>query len=255
MTQFSFAGIKIDNITMEEAINKIEGMIQTGKPSYIVTPNAAHIVTLQKDEEFRKIYGRASLVLADGMSLIWASRLLAVPLKEKISGSDLFPKLCEVAAERGFKVFLLGGRPNAALKSAETLKKSYPGLPIVGIYSPPFGFEKDKTENDKILKMIRNSKPDILFVSLGSPKQEKWIYAYYQELNIPVSIGVGAAFEFISGIVRRAPKWMQESGLEWFFRLIQEPKLLWKRYLIGNPIFILLVVRELLKKAILRSKV
>jgi len=103
--------------------------------------------------------------------------------------------------------------------------------------------------------MIRNSKPDILFVSLGSPKQEKWIYAYYQELNIPVSIGVGAAFEFISGIVRRAPKWMQESGLEWFFRLIQEPKRLWKRYLIGNPIFILLVVRELLKKAILRSKV
>jgi len=126
MTQFSFAGIKIDNITMEEAINKIEGMIQTGKPSYIVTPNAAHIVTLQKDEEFRKIYGRASLVLADGMSLIWASRLLAVPLKEKISGSDLFPKLCEVAAERGFKVFLLGGRPNAALKSAETLKKVTP---------------------------------------------------------------------------------------------------------------------------------
>ena len=249
MTHFSLAGVKIDNFTMQEAINKIEGMIKEEKSSYIVTPNAAHIVLLQKDEEFRKAYESASLVLADGMPLIWVSKFLGVPLKQKISGSDLLPKLCEVAAEKGFRVFLLGGRSGAALKSAEALKKNYSTLQIVGIYSPPFGFEKDKTENDKITKMIISSKTDILFIGLGAPKQEKWIYTHYKELNIPVSIGVGVTFEFIAGIVKRAPKWMQKIGLEWFFRLLQEPKRLWKRYLIGNTIFILLVLKELFKKA------
>ena len=255
MTQFSLAGVKIDNFTMQEVINKIEGMIKEGKSSYIVTPNAAHIVLLQKDEEFRKAYESARLVLADGMPLIWVSKLLGVPLKEKISGSDLLPKLCEVAAEKGFRVFLLGGRPCAALKSAEALRKNYSALQIVGIYSPPFGFEKDKVENDKITKMIIRSKADILFIGLGAPKQEKWIYTHYKELNIPVSIGVGVTFEFIAGIVKRAPKWMQEIGLEWFFRLIQEPRRLWKRYLIGNTTFILLVLRELFKKAIFKRAI
>ena len=255
MTQFSFAGIKINNLNMQEAINKIEALIKEGRPSYIVTPNAAHIVLLQKDAEFRKVYENAALVLADGMPLIWVSKFLGVPLKEKISGSDLVPKLCEVSAKKGFKVFLLGGRPNAALKSAKNLKKKYSGLQIAGIYSPPFGFEKDKTENDTIIKMIVRSKPDILFIGLGAPKQEKWIYAHYKELNIPVSIGVGGTFDFVAGIVKRAPKWMQEVGLEWFFRFLQEPKRLWKRYLIGNTIFTWLVLKTLFKGKIARRDV
>jgi N-acetylglucosaminyldiphosphoundecaprenol N-acetyl-beta-D-mannosaminyltransferase len=236
--------VKVGNFTTDEAIKRIEVLIKEGKPEYVVTPNVDHIVKLQNDAEFRQIYENASLVLADGMPLIWAARFLGTPLKGKISGSDLFPKLCRVAAKKGYKLFLLGGREGAALKAAEVLRDRYPDIQIVGTYSPPFGFENDNKENDKIFRMIRDPKPDILFVGLGAPKQERWIYKYRNEYKVPVSIGVGVSFEFVSGMVKRAPLWMQRGGLEWFWRLMMEPKRLWKRYLIDDPIFFWLVFKQ-----------
>lgn len=229
---------------MQEAIGAIGVLTEQRKHAYAVTPNVDHIVKVQTDPEFAGIYRNASLVLPDGKPLLWAAKFLGTPLKEKISGSDLFPELCEVATERGHKLFFLGGRPGAALKAAEVLKNKYPNIQIVGVNSPSFGFEDDKAENARIIKMIKDAKPDILFVGLGAPKQEKWIYRHYKEFNVPMSIGIGVTFEFVSGMVKRAPLWMQKAGLEWFWRLMMEPKRLWKRYLVDDMKFFWLVLRQ-----------
>ena len=236
--------VQVDNFNTNEAIKRIEVLIKEGKPQFVVTPNVDHIVKLQNDTEFRQIYENASLVLADGMPLIWASKFLGTSLKEKISGSDLFPKLCKVAAEKGYKLFFLGGRQGAAAKAADVLKAKYPAIQIVGVYCPPFEFENDEVENKKIVEMIKTAKPDILFVGVGSPKQEKWIYKHKDEYQVPVSIGIGATFDFVSGMLKRAPVWMQKSGLEWFWRLMMEPKRLCKRYLLDDMKFFWLVLKQ-----------
>jgi len=245
--KIDIANILIDNVTFDETIEKIESLIQNKQPSLIVTPNADHIVRLHKDELFLEIYKAADLVLADGMSLIYASKLLKTPFKEKISGSDLFPLLCKVAAEKGYRLFFLGGRPGACSTAAEKMKEKYNDLIIAGTYSPPFGFENDINEMEKINEMIKLDKPDILFVGLGAPKQEKWIYQNYNDIGVPVSIGVGVTFEFYSGMVKRAPEWMQKHGLEWFWRLMKEPGRLWKRYLIEDTAFIWLIMKQKFK--------
>ncbi|MDD5679787.1 MAG: WecB/TagA/CpsF family glycosyltransferase [Candidatus Omnitrophica bacterium] len=229
---------------MQEAIEKIETFIKNKKPVYVVTPNVDHIVKLQSDDKFKEIYSKASLILADGMPLMWASKFLRTPIKERVPGSDLFPEACKMANERGYKVFLLGGSPGSAQKSAEVLKKMYSEIRIAGVYSPPYGFENNADENSKIVNMIKDSRADILFVGLGAPKQEKWIYLHKNEYQVPVSIGVGASFEFISGMIKRAPRWMQKSGLEWFWRLMMEPGRLWKRYLVDDTRFFRLVFKQ-----------
>lgn len=218
------------------------------KRIFIVTPNVDHLVRLRKDTQFREAYGRAALRLADGMPLLWASRLLGTPLKEKISGSDLFLKLCGRAAAKGMRVFLLGGRPDAAARAGEALRRKFPALEIAGTYCPPYGFEGDAGENRKIVRLIKEAKPDILFVGLGAPKQEKWICRHNRACGVPVSIGIGCSFEFTAGLVRRAPVWMQGCGLEWFWRLLMEPGRLWKRYLVDDMLFLRLVAEQYFKK-------
>ena len=249
MQRINICGIKIDNVSLDEAVRAISAIVQSRKPSYIVTPNVDHIVKLQKDPEFRDIYSNAALVLPDGMPLLWAAKFLGTLLKEKISGSDLFPRLCEAAAEKGYKVFFLGGREGAAARSAEVLKAEYQKLNVAGTYCPPFGFEQNEAENDKIVQMIKTASPDVLFVGLGAPKQEKWIYKYKDRYQAPLSIGIGASFEFMAGMVRRAPIWMQKSGLEWFWRLMMEPTRLWKRYLIDDMLFFRLILKQKISRA------
>lgn len=244
---------RIDNLSMQEAIEAVVALTERRKHAYVVTPNVDHIVKLQSDVELRRVYEDAELVLADGMPLLWAARFLGTPLKERISGSDLFPKLCKLAAEKGYRLFFLGGRPGAALKAAEVLKNKYPNMQIVGVYFPPFGFENDKGENARVIKMIKDAKPDILFVGLGAPKQEKWIYRHKNEYQVPVSIGIGVSFEFVSGMVKRAPLWMQKAGLEWFWRIMMEPRRLWKRYLIDDTKFFWLVMKQKFFKSIEKS--
>ncbi|MBS6509131.1 MAG: WecB/TagA/CpsF family glycosyltransferase [Paraclostridium bifermentans] len=232
--RIKFLNTEVDNVTLEESIEIIDGYIKDGKPRYVVTPNVDHIVKLEEDLEFQNVYRDADLILTDGMPLIWISKWLKKPIKEKVSGSDLFPKVCELAANKEYKVFLLGAGEGVAAQAASNLKNKYKGLNIVGVYSPPYGFEKSEKEILKISDIINKSKPDVLAVGLGAPKQEKFLHNYKDKLNVPVSLGIGASIDFEAGNVNRAPKWMQKSGLEWFYRLCKEPRRMYKRYLVDD---------------------
>lgn len=234
MSRMRFLNTEVDNLTMDEAICKINELIINKKPSYVVTPNVDHIVKLEEDKEFQNVYKNADLILTDGMPLIWISKLKKNPIKEKVSGSDLFPKVCEMAAQKGYKVFLLGAAEGIAAKAAKNLELKYEGLNIVGTYSPSYGFEKNNEEINRIIHMINELKPDILAVGLGAPKQEKFIYKYKNNLNVSVSLAIGASIDFEAGNINRAPKWMQNSGLEWFYRMIKEPERMFKRYLVDD---------------------
>ncbi|EMU55904.1 WecB/TagA/CpsF family glycosyltransferase [Clostridium butyricum] len=234
MSRIKFLNTEIDNLTMNEALDKIDKFIINRKPSYVVTPNVDHIVKLDNDEEFKAVYKDADLILTDGMPLIWISKFKGTPIKEKVSGSDLFPKICELSAQKGYRIFLLGAAEGVAAKAAERLQNKYVDLKIVGTYSPKYGFERDEREIEKIINIIKLSKPDILAVGLGAPKQEKFIYEFKDKLNVPVSLAIGASIDFEAGNIERAPEWMQKCGLEWFYRLCKEPRRMYKRYLIDD---------------------
>lgn len=234
MARIKFMNTCIDNLTMSETLNEIDKLIQKKNCSYVVTPNVDHIVRLEKDAELQKVYKNASLILTDGKPLIWISKWYRTPIKEKISGSDLFPKVCELAANKNYTMYLLGAAEGVADTAARNLMKKYPGLNIVGTYSPPFGFEKNEQEINKIKAQIKDVHPDILIVGLGCPKQEKFMYYHCKELGVPISFGLGASIDFEAGKIKRAPKWMSEHGLEWLYRITQDPKRLVKRYLVDD---------------------
>lgn len=234
MARIKFMNTCIDNLTMSETLNEIDKLIQKKKCSYVVTPNVDHIVRLEKDEELQKVYKNASLVLTDGKPLIWISKWYKTPIKEKISGSDLFSRVCQLAANKNYTIYLLGAAEGVADTAARNLMKKYPGLNIVGTYSPPFGFEKNEQEMNKIKTQIQDVHPDILIVGLGCPKQEKFMYYHCKELGVPISFGLGASIDFEAGNIKRAPKWMSNHGLEWLYRFSKEPKRLFKRYFVDD---------------------
>lgn len=234
MARIKFMNTDIDNLTMAETLNEIDKLIQKKNCSYVVTPNVDHIVRLEKDEELQKVYKNASLILTDGKPLIWISKWYKTPIKEKISGSDLFPRVCQLAANKNYTMYLLGAAEGVADTAAKNLMKKYPGLNIVGTYSPPFGFEKSKQEMNKIKTQIQDVHPDILIVGLGCPKQEKFMYYHCKELGVPISFGLGASIDFEACNIKRAPKWMSNYGLEWLYRFSKEPKRLFKRYFVDD---------------------
>lgn len=234
MTRLRLMNTEIDNLTMDETLDAIDNLIKEDNCSYVVTPNVDHIVQLERDEELKRVYENASLILTDGKPLIWISNWYKTPIKEKISGSDLFPRVCDLAAKKGYTMYLLGAAKGVAAKAANNLMNKYKGLNIVGTYSPPFGFEKDKAELKKIESQIQDVHPDILIVGLGCPKQEKYMYHHCKELGVPISFGLGASIDFEAGNIKRAPKWMSEHGLEWLYRITQDPKRLAKRYLLDD---------------------
>jgi N-acetylglucosaminyldiphosphoundecaprenol N-acetyl-beta-D-mannosaminyltransferase len=243
--RINICGVEIDEYNFEEVLERIINHAVTGRsPEYVVTPNAMHILSLQKDASFREIYRKAFLVVPDGVSLLWSANFLNTPLNGRVNGTDLFEQLCAIAADKGLKVFLLGGRTGAADAAREILEARHPNLKIVGTHCPPYGFESQSAELALINVKIQAANPDLLFVGLGAPKQEKWIAANYQQLSVPISVGIGVSFELVANMVSRAPVWMQKTGLEWLFRLIVEPGRLWKRYIIGNPLFIWLVLKQ-----------
>lgn len=243
--RIEIAGAPVDPCTFREAIERIMERARSGAPpAYVVTPNAHHATLLADSPEFRRVYDEAWLSLVDGTPLLWASQLLGSPVPEKVSGSDLFPALCKAAAGTGLRIFLLGGRPGAAEGAARVLEARYPGLRIAGTHCPPMGFERDAVEGPRAIAAVRAAEPHVLFVGLGAPKQEFWMYENRERLGVPVSIGVGVSFEFVAGMVPRAPKWMRKTGLEWAYRLGREPRRLWKRYLVTNPRFVGLVLRQ-----------
>jgi N-acetylglucosaminyldiphosphoundecaprenol N-acetyl-beta-D-mannosaminyltransferase len=222
-------GVPFDNVTTSEAVAAIEKMVASRRPHYLVTANVDFLVQAQADPELRRILANAHLVLCDGTPLLWASRLLGNRLAERVAGADLVPVLLEVAAKKQYRVFFLGATPDSAAEAVFRLRKSYPSLMIAGHYSPPIK-ALSEMDNEDMKRRICEARPDLLFVAFGCPKAEKWIARHYLELGVPVAAGVGATIDFLAGRVRRAPPWMRRGGLEWLFRLAQEPRRLWRRY-------------------------
>ncbi len=238
--------VPIDDLNMDEALERIEGFIaigrETGKTHQIATVNADFAVKASNDPELRYLLQEADMATADGMPLVWGARLLGVPMEGRVTGSDMVPVLAELAAEKGYSIYFFGAEEGIAQKSADVLQERHPDLIVAGVCSPPFQPVIDMDE--ALLDDIREAKPDILLVALGNPKQEKWIGMYGKRVGVPVMIGIGASLDFIAGKEKRAPKWMQKSGLEWVYRLLREPRRLWKRYAMDLPAFALFFVRQ-----------
>lgn len=226
-------GIRINGVRLAEAVDCVYELIasDSGSCRYVVTPNLDHLVLLSHHSGLRQAYDDASLVLADGMPVVLTSRLLKRGIPERVTGSDLVPALFDEAAARGgLRVFLLGAAEGVAEVAAERIHERWPAVKVVGLYSPPFGFEKDQAENDAIVARIAATAPDVLVVGLGAPKQELWLHAQRHRLTAAVGLCVGATIDFLAGERRRAPRWMQKTGLEWMHRVATEPRRLAGRY-------------------------
>jgi N-acetylglucosaminyldiphosphoundecaprenol N-acetyl-beta-D-mannosaminyltransferase len=234
----------VHSCDFDEMVETIVRSARNGETSYVVTPNAQHVVLLARDPHLRKIYSAAAFVLPDGISLLLAARLLGQKIPHRIAGVDMFEALCRRAAREGLRVFLLGGRPGSAETAAARLLAQNPALMVSGTYCPPIGFENDPRQREEIEARITAARPHLLFVALGAPKQEYWMYEHARNLGVPVAMGVGGSFEMVSGAVPRAPMWLQQLGIEWIYRLVREPGRLWKRYLIGNLQFANIVLRQ-----------
>lgn len=224
----------VNNVDMDETICAIEQMVKKKKKSYIVAINIDVVIKIETDSYLKRVTDHADMVLVDGKPLVWIAKWHKHPVKAKVSGSDLVPVLCKKAAEKGYSVFIIGGKDGAADKARRNLERDLPGINIVGTYAPPFGFEKDEKELERINAMINDVHPDILIACFGCPKQEKWIFENYLKYDATVSICAGGTVNFLAGNVKRAPKWMSEHGLEWFYRFIQEPRRMFKRYFVDD---------------------
>lgn len=237
-----------DALGFQEALDRIIAIAkkrQTPAP-YIVTPNVDHVLRLAKHPELQTIYEEAALTLADGMPVVWAAKIGGDHLPERVTGADLLPALVQKAAHVGMTVFLFGGPPGTADLAKNKFLKRYKDLKI-HTYCPPYGFEQSPLENQRALKAINQLQPDLLFVGLGSPKQEIWIHENRKKLKVGICLGVGAAIEFAAETLARAPRWMQKSGTEWVYRLAMDPKRLAKRYW-GNIAFVNIMVQQVKKR-------
>ncbi|MCI8550437.1 MAG: WecB/TagA/CpsF family glycosyltransferase [Lachnospiraceae bacterium] len=224
----------VNNVSMDETVTLIEEMIHSDRKTYVVPINVDVVMKMEKDSYLKKIVDTADLVLTDGKPLIWISNIQRRPIKEKVSGSDLVPLLCGKAAEKNYRIFIIGGKDGVAEQAKQKLEMKFPKINIAGVYAPPMGFEKDPEEVEHINRMVSAAHPDLLIVCLGCPKQEKWIYENYKKYDAKVSVCAGATVDFLSGQIKRAPKWMRECGLEWFYRFLQEPRRMFKRYFIDD---------------------
>ena len=232
--------------SLDSGTEQIIAAARSGRKGLVVTPNVDHVVVLQDDPEMQAIYREALFRFADGMPLVWFSKLACnTPLPERVTGADLLPAICQKSAGTGLNLYFLGGNPGIAERAADSLRRQYPGVAIVGTYCPPFGFEHDPAETERIIADINACQVDILFVGVGAPKQEKWAAACLSRLNVGPILCIGAAFDFAAGSIRRAPKLLRNAGLEWVWRMASEPRRLWKRYLVRGSRFLPMVWREL----------
>jgi N-acetylglucosaminyldiphosphoundecaprenol N-acetyl-beta-D-mannosaminyltransferase len=236
-------GVPFDRVTTADSLRLIGQMIASGRPHYAATANVDFAVQALADVELRRILSDADLVLCDGMPLVWASRFLGNPLPERVAGSDLVPQMLAEAERQGWRVFFLGGAEQSVARAAANIRARHPQLQLVGSYSPPFKPLLEMDHED-IVQRVRAARPDILLVAFGCPKQEKWIGMQFRHAGVPLSIGVGATIDFLGGSMRRAPQWMQRTGLEWMFRLLQEPRRLFRRYLTDFWVFGRLILRQ-----------
>lgn len=244
MGRIELMGCQIDNLTMEETLKTIEDFIHSGKPHQHVVVNVDKLVKAERDPELRRIINECALINADGMPVVWASRLLGKGLKERVAGVDLFEALMKRSAEKGWRVFLLGAKEDVVSGVKNLYEKKYSGLPVVGYRN---GYWKPEEETG-VVEQIKTARADLLFVAISSPKKEQFLGRYQAEMKIPFAMGVGGTFDVAVGKVKRAPIWMQKAGLEWFYRFLQEPRRMFKRYFIDDMGFFWLLLKEAVRR-------
>jgi N-acetylglucosaminyldiphosphoundecaprenol N-acetyl-beta-D-mannosaminyltransferase len=237
--------ILIDRVSSNWAIDRIRDFLRSGKTNQIVTVNLDFVAIARRDPGFRETLNGADLAVADGMPLVWVSCIGGDALPQRLPGVELVDACCALAPETEASVFLLGAEPGVAGVAADRLRERFPGLRIVGAYGPPFG-PLSEAENQRILQTIATARPDFLFVALGAPRQEQWIHQNKDRLDVPVCVGVGCVLDVLAGVVSRAPTWMQHAGLEWLFRLLQEPGRLWRRYIVDDVPALVWLIRQTL---------
>jgi N-acetylglucosaminyldiphosphoundecaprenol N-acetyl-beta-D-mannosaminyltransferase len=230
MSRARIAGIEIDRVTRRDALERIFALARTRDRHIVVTPNLDHMVRLRSDENFRSVYASASLVLADGMPLVWVSRLGNTPLPERVAGADLVEPVLAHAEREGRSVFFLGPMPETLRLALARCAVDFPRLRIAGSHAPPVNFEQDVRQDLACVSAIREARPDIIFVALGALKQELWIGRHRNELDFGVALCIGAGIDFFAGVRRRCPKFIARIGAEWIWRMLGEPKRLVPRY-------------------------
>ncbi len=238
--RITMMGCQVDNLTMEETLQTIDGFIQSGKPHQHVVVNVDKLVKAAHDAELRRIINDCALINVDGMPVVWASRLLGKPLKERVAGVDLFEALMQRSSRTGWRVFLLGAREEVVSEVKRQYEIKYPGLTVCGYRN---GYWKPEEEAG-VVEQIRAAQADLLFVAISSPKKEHFLGQYQEHMKIPFAMGVGGTFDVAVGRVKRAPLWMQKSGLEWFYRFLQEPRRMFRRYFIEDMAFVWLFLKE-----------
>lgn len=224
----------VNALSMDETVAEVEKIVKAGKPTQHVAINALKVNLMNENEKFREIVNACPLINADGASIVWAAKKLGIPLKERVTGIDLFENLVKLAAEKGYKIYLFGAKEEVVQKVKRIFEEKYPMLQIVG-YRNGYFTEADESQ---IVADMATSGADMMFVAFSSPKKEFWVNKYLNDLHISFVMGVGGSFDVVAGVTDRAPKWMQVHGMEWFYRFIQEPKRLWNRYIVGNCKFI-----------------
>lgn len=239
-------GVAVSAITMREATTMLEDWIRERTPSYACITGVHGVMESQRDPELRAIHNTAGMVTPDGVPLVWMSRLLGFANVERVYGPDLMREMSAISAVRGYRNYYFGGGPGTAEHLRDTLCRTYPGLQVVGTCCPPFR-QPTAEEGEAMVRDINAARPDIVWVGLSTPKQERWMASHVGRLAAPVLVGVGAAFDFLSGTKRQAPRWMQRNGLEWAFRLAMEPRRLMGRYMRNNPTFVLRALRQLMQ--------
>jgi N-acetylglucosaminyldiphosphoundecaprenol N-acetyl-beta-D-mannosaminyltransferase len=240
-------GIQVSSITLPSLLNEFKDTIQSNsKASVCITP-VNSILAANKNAIVKNIYNNASYTLCDGVPVLWASQFLGTPIAERITGLDLLPALLPFCSENNFSLFFLGASPGVGLSLKVKAEQLYPGININGVYCPPFAEKFEQAENDKMISLINEAKPDFVLVSLTAPKQDIWIAENLQKLDTKICIGIGGAFEVTAGLIPRAPHWMQINGLEWFYRFCKEPKRMFRRYFMEAPVFIPLIMLQKLK--------
>jgi len=239
-------GFDVDRVTLDRCVDYAEKAIAARQQLHIVLVNAAKIVKARKDPELAQIIRSADIVGADGVPIVWASYLLSRPLPGRVNGTDLMDRLIKISAEKGYKLYLLGARQHVIDRAVKRLQRQYPGIRIAGYRN---GYFSSEDEMRQAVQDIAASGADILLVGMSTPLKEKWVRTHRRELMVPVIHGVGGSFDILGGLTKRAPVWMQRCGLEWFYRLSQEPRRLWKRYLITNIAFVFLVCKAGIARA------
>lgn len=243
MNRIEFMNIRIDNVTTDEALGMIRQKVTSGEKMFVVTPNVDHIVKLQTDQRFLKAYREAGLVAVDGTPIMAVAKWYGTPLKEKITGPRLTEQVVKMAAENHFSLFFLGGGDGVADRAARNMLEKYPGFIYAGAYSPPFGFENSEEERHRIIDVVNESKAQIVIAGMGSPKTEIFLSEICEQLDANVSLSVGAAIDFLAGTVKRCPEWINKIGMEWFYRLLKEPKRMMKRYFVDDVKFLSLIFK------------